>query len=63
MLQEQRVTLEAMPANESRVFKALQTFILEVMDKEEEEEGEDEGTLTLSCYFNGRYIRFVPQMW
>ena len=54
MLQEQRVTLEAMPANESRVFKALQTFILDVLDvMDMEEEGKDEGTLTLSCYFNG----------
>jgi len=55
MLQEQRVTLEAMPANESRVFKALQTFILDVLDvmDMEEEEGKDEGILTLSCYFNG----------
>jgi len=55
MLQEQRVTLEAMPANESRVFKALQTFNLDVLDvmDMEEEEGKDEGILTLSCYFNG----------
>ena len=55
MLQVQRVTLEAMPANESRVFKALQTFILDVLDvmDMEEEEGKDEGILTLSCYFNG----------
>jgi len=55
MLQVQRVTLEAMPANERRVFKALQTFILDVLDvmDMEEEEGKDEGILTLSCYFNG----------
>ena len=44
-----------MPANESRDFKALQTFILDVLDvmDMEEEEGKDEGILTLSCYFNG----------
>jgi len=31
LLQEQRTTLDAMPATECRVFKALQTFILDVM--------------------------------
>jgi hypothetical protein len=43
LLQEQRTTLDAMPATECRVFKALQTFILDVMEKDEEDK--DEGTL------------------
>ena len=46
MLQEQRTTLDAMPATECRVFKALHTFILDVLDfMEKEEEDNDEGTL------------------
>ena len=32
MLQEQRTTLDAMPETECRVFKALQTYILDVLD-------------------------------
>jgi len=45
LLQEQRTTLDAMPATECRVFKALQTFILDVLDVMEKEEDKDEGTL------------------
>ena len=55
MLQEHRTTLDAMPATECRVFKALQTFILDVLDvMEKEEEGYCEGTLNLGCLMKGR---------
>jgi len=62
MLQEQRTTLDTMPATECRVFKALQTFILDVLDvMEKEEDDNDEGTLFTKKKGGGEEMALISE--